>query len=91
MNSCQHNVMCNMSAMMTEIYTIEGGKKDITSLEGTTLKKFCLIASEKDLLVRERNSYIFLVAHATHFKRIFFSTKYYIPKDNVKISIYCLK
>ena len=31
--------MCNMCAMMTEIYTIEGGKKDVSSPEGTTLKK----------------------------------------------------
>ena len=32
--------MCNMCALMTEIYTIEGGKKDVSSLEGTTLKNY---------------------------------------------------
>ena len=31
--------MYNLCAMMTEIYTIEGGKKDVSSPEGTTLKK----------------------------------------------------
>ena len=35
-------VMLNVCAMMTEIYTIEGGKKDVFSVEGTT-KKLCLI------------------------------------------------
>ena len=47
MNSCQHGgpalfVMCNMCVMMTEIYTVEGGHKDVSSLEGTTLKKVFL-------------------------------------------------
>ena len=41
MNSCQHTglawfVMCTICVMMTEIYTIEGGEKDVSSLEGTT-------------------------------------------------------
>ena len=32
-------VMCNMCAMLTEIYTIEGGKKDVSSVKETTIKK----------------------------------------------------
>ena len=32
-------LLCVICVMMTEIYTIEGGQKDVFSLEGTTLKK----------------------------------------------------
>ena len=35
---------------MTEIYTIEDGKKDVSSLEGTTIKKHVQKAAKLSLL-----------------------------------------
>ena len=50
MNSCQHRRFV-IFVMTTEIYTIEGGQKDVSSLEGIHMKNLNCNATFSELVL----------------------------------------